>query len=43
MPLMQHHVEFANGDAIISAGKDSLTLKGVAEADLDANDFVFAM
>jgi Ca2+-binding RTX toxin-like protein len=39
--LMEHHVEFKNGDAIITAGKDSLTLTGVAEADLDAGDFVF--
>jgi Ca2+-binding RTX toxin-like protein len=39
--LMQHHIAFENGDAIITAGTDSLTLKGVAEADLDAGDFVF--
>lgn len=41
--LMQHHVAFKNGDAIITAGHDSLTLDGVAKADLDAGDFTFAI
>lgn len=41
--LMQNHIEFVNGDAIITSGKDSLTLKGAAEADLDAGDFVFGI
>ena len=40
--LMQHHIDFKGGDAIITAGKDSLTLIGLAEADVDAGDFVFA-
>lgn len=39
--MMQHHIEFKNGDAIITAGHDSLTLKGLAEADVDAGDFFF--
>lgn len=39
--LMQHHIAFNNGDAIITAGQDSLTLMDVAKADLDAGDFVF--
>jgi Ca2+-binding RTX toxin-like protein len=39
--LMQHHIDFKDGDTIITAGKDSLTLTGVAQADVDASDFVF--
>jgi Ca2+-binding RTX toxin-like protein len=41
--LTRHHIKFANGDAMITAGKDSLTLRGVAETDLDAGDLFFAM
>lgn len=41
--LIDHHIEFKHGDAIITAGKDVLTIENVTSMDLDETDFKFAV
>jgi len=39
--LMKNHVHFENGNTIIEAGKDTLTLLDTSKAELDSVDFFF--
>lgn len=39
--LKAHHLERSGSDMVLSAGDDSLTLKNVTKAELDAMDFIF--
>jgi len=39
--MMEHHLRVEDGNVVISAGGDTLTLEGVSKGDLESSDFYF--